>query len=219
MRFRKIKLLIYDQILRRDEKSDGLQKYPEDIIQCHETFVRSVREFSEAKVEIVHAILVRERIFQQQSFNFDVLPLWGDFKGVSIVLDHESNYKNAERENQYRRIIVFVAHPQRIFYASSEENTMQEKLTTVAAKTAKTKFVKGYYYTDRKWKEVVPSDSTNRVKRRFFDVGSFEISPEILGSNCSNSDGSLSLATYNSKVAEPSTAQETIGEMGFIHQR
>ena len=209
--FQKNQTLIYDQILRRDEKSEGLQKYPQDIIQSHETFVQSVRESSEAKVEIVHGALVRERIFQQQSSNFDILPLWGEFKGVSIVLDHESNYKNADRGNTYRRIIVFVAHPQRIFYASPEENTTQEKLTTVAAKIAKTKFVKGYY-TDRKWKEVVPSDFTNRVKRKFFDVGSSESSSEILGSNCSNSDGSLSLATYNSKVAEPSTTQEPIGE-------
>lgn len=219
MRFRKIKLLIYDQILRRDEKSDGLQKYPEDIIQCHETFVQSVLESSEAKVEIVHGVLVRERIFQEQSFNFDVLPLWGEFKGVSIVLDHESNYKNAERENMYRRIIVFVAHPQRIFYASSEENIMQEKLTTVAAEIAKTKFVKGYYYTDRKWKEAVPSDSTNRVKRRFFDVGSFEISPEILGSNCSNSDRSLSLATYKFESRRAFDAAGADRRMGFILQR
>ena len=51
---------------------------------------------------------------------------------------------------------------------------MQEKLRTVAARIAKTRFVKRYY-TGREWKEVVPSDFdfTNQVKRRFFDVGSF----------------------------------------------
>ena len=56
---------MYDQILRRDEKSEGLQKYPEEVIQCHEAFVQSVRESSEAKVVIFHGVLVKERIFRQ----------------------------------------------------------------------------------------------------------------------------------------------------------
>ena len=73
--FQQNQTLIYDQVLRREWNSEGLQRYPEDIIQRHETFVQSVRESSEAKIEIVHGALVRERIFQQQSFNFDVLPL------------------------------------------------------------------------------------------------------------------------------------------------
>ena len=80
--FQKEHTLIYDQILRRDEKSEGLQKYPKEVIQCHEAFIQSVRESSEAKVEIVHDALVRERVIRQQPFNSDILPLWGEYKGV-----------------------------------------------------------------------------------------------------------------------------------------
>lgn len=46
--------LTYDQILRREKKSEALEKYSEAVVQCHETFVRKIRESSEAKVEIIH---------------------------------------------------------------------------------------------------------------------------------------------------------------------
>ena len=116
--FQKGHTLIYDQIPRRDERSEELRGYPGEVIQCHEAFVQSVSESSEAKVEIVHGVLVKERMSQLQSFVFDVLPRWEEYKGVSIDLDCESNYRNAEKGHYYRRMIVFVVHPQRIFYAS-----------------------------------------------------------------------------------------------------
>ncbi len=157
--------LIYDHILRRDENSEGLQKYPEDVIQCHEAFVQTVRESSKAKVEIVPDAKVRERIFQCPSFDFEVLPLWGEYKGVSIVLNHESNYRNAEPGHKYRRIIVFAVHPQRFFFTNPEESVMQDRLITVAAKIAKTDFVEGYYI-DKKWRKVVPPNFRDQVKRK-----------------------------------------------------
>lgn len=163
--FQKGHTLIYDHILRRDENSEGLQKYPEDVIQCHEAFVQTVRESSEAKVEIVHGAKVRERIFRCPSFDFEVLPLWGKYKGVSIVLDHESNYRNAEPGHKYRRIIVFAVHPQRFFFTNPEESVMQDRLIAVAAKIAKTDFVEGYY-TDQKWRKVVPPNFRDQVKRK-----------------------------------------------------
>lgn len=46
--------LTYDQILRREKKLEALEKYPEAILQCHETFLRKIRESSEAKVEMIH---------------------------------------------------------------------------------------------------------------------------------------------------------------------
>jgi hypothetical protein len=41
--FEKGNSLIYDHLLRRDEKSEGLQMYPEDVVRCHEAFIQKVR--------------------------------------------------------------------------------------------------------------------------------------------------------------------------------
>lgn len=76
--FHKGHTLIRDHRLRRDEKSEGLQEYPEEIIQCHEVFVRSVRACSEASVGVVHGLPVRERMMRQKSCDRAVLPLWGE---------------------------------------------------------------------------------------------------------------------------------------------
>lgn len=60
--FKKNHSLLYDHLLRRDEKSKGLQKYPKDVVKCHEAFIQTVRESIEAKVEVVYGAAVRERM-------------------------------------------------------------------------------------------------------------------------------------------------------------
>ena len=79
--FEKDKSLIYDHLLRRDEKSEGLQNYPEDVKLCHEAYLQKVRESMEAKVEVIYGIAVKERMLQKQAFEFDLLPLWGGVRG------------------------------------------------------------------------------------------------------------------------------------------
>jgi hypothetical protein len=60
--FKKGSSLIYDHLLRRDEKSEGLKMYPEDVVRCHEAFIQKVRESMEAKVEVVYSTPVKERM-------------------------------------------------------------------------------------------------------------------------------------------------------------
>ena len=60
--FEKDKSLIYDHLFRRDEKSEGLQNYPEDVKLCHETYIQKVRESMEAKVEVVYGTPVKNRM-------------------------------------------------------------------------------------------------------------------------------------------------------------
>lgn len=96
----------------------------------------------------------------------------------------------------YRRVIVFVAHPNRIFYASQEEQIIQEKPITVAAKIAKINFVEGYY-TDRKWKEVVPTNFRNQATRKFFEIEFSDNQSQPQASSRSNSEGSLPLIAQN----------------------
>ena len=107
--FEKDKSLIYNHLLRRDEKSEGLKNYPEDITRCHEAYLQQVRESMEAKVEVVYGTPAKERMLQKQGFKFDILPLWGE---IYITSDRESNYSNPQQGHQYRRVIIFVAHPQ-----------------------------------------------------------------------------------------------------------
>jgi hypothetical protein len=131
--FEKGNSLIFDHLLRRDEKSEGLQMYPEDIVQCHEAFIQKVQESMEAKVEVVYGTPVKERMLQKQAYKLDLLPLWGEYEDIYIALDRESNYSNAQQGHRYRRIIVFVTHPQRFFYPKQGECTRQDKLLAVAA--------------------------------------------------------------------------------------
>ena len=167
--FKKGHALMYDRNLRSEEKSEAIKEYPEDIIQCHEAFIQSVRESSEAKVEVVHGARVRERMVRQLSFQHDVLPLWGHYKGVSIFLDRECNYKNKEKGHHYRRIIVFVPHPQSIFYAKPAELTAQDRSMEVAAGIARTNLIRDYS-TDGEWRVFVPKKFTNLAMNKHFGI-------------------------------------------------
>jgi hypothetical protein len=165
--FEKDKSLIYDHLLRRDEKSEGLQNYPEDVKLCHEVYLQKVRESMEAKVEVVYGAAVKERMLQKQAFEFDLLPLWGEYGDTYIILDHESNYSNPQQGYQYRRIIVFVSHPQRFFFARGGECARQDKLLAVAAKISRVGFIERYY-EDQKWRMIVPPNFQNMVKKKLF---------------------------------------------------
>ena len=131
-------------------------------------------------------------------------------RGVKIILDRESNYRNAERGHKYRRTIVCVAHPQRIFYASPEESVMQDRLISVAAKIAKTNFVKDYF-ADRRWKGIVPPTFMSLVKKKLFGIEFSDNQSEAPASSTSNSERLLPLNTKNSKTTELWTAQKRIG--------
>jgi hypothetical protein len=104
--FEKDKSLIYDHLLRRDEKSEGLQNYPEDVKLCHEIYLQKVRESMEAKVEVIYGTPVKNRMLREQAFKFDSLRLWGEYDDICIFLDRESNYSNAQQGQQYRRVTV-----------------------------------------------------------------------------------------------------------------
>ena len=171
MRSRKKKYLIYDHLLRRDEKSEGLENYPEEVKECHEAYVQKVRESMEAKVEVVYGTKVKKRMLQKQAFKFDPLRLWGEYEDICIFLDCESNYSNAQQEHQYRRVIIFAIHPQRFFYSPEGEPARQDKFLTVAAKISRVNSIERYY-EDQKWKAIVPPGFSNMAKRKLFGIPS-----------------------------------------------
>lgn len=156
--------LIYDQILRREEKSEASENYPEAVVRCHETFVRKIRESSEAKVEVIHGKAVKDWMNGRPSYRYDMLSLWAEYDGVDIALEHELNFENAQPGHRYRRILVFVRHPNRLFYRDDLESINQDQLMEVAAKIAQVKFVERYY-VDQKWRPYVTTDIKNRAIR------------------------------------------------------
>ena len=107
--------LIYDQFLRREMKSEGLKSYLEAVIQCHEKLAQKIRDSSEAKVKIIHGEAVKSWMEERPSYNYDILPWWGSFKGVNNALECETDFQNAQPAHRYRRILTFVRHPNRLF--------------------------------------------------------------------------------------------------------
>ena len=125
----------------------------------------------EAKVEVVYGTPVKERMLQEQAFKVDVLPLWGEYEGICIFLDCESNYSNAQQGHQYRRVTVLAIHPQRLFYSREGEPARQDKFLTVTAKISRVNSIERYY-EDQKWKAIVPPSFSILVKKEFFDTPS-----------------------------------------------
>jgi len=175
--FEKGNSLLYDHLLRRDEKSEGLKMYPEDVVQCHEAFIQKVRESMEAKVEVVYGKPVKERMLQKQAYKVDLLPLWGGYEG-------ESNYSNAQQGHRYRRVIVFAIHPQRFFFSKQGECAIQDKLLAVAAKIARVDVIERYY-EDQKWRMIVPHNFSSMVKKKHFSTPSKQSQSDRYNSNAS----------------------------------
>jgi hypothetical protein len=189
--FEKDKSLIYDHLLRRDEKSEGLQNYPEDVKLCHEIYLQKVRESMEAKVEVIYGTPVKNRMLREQAFKFDSLRLWGEYDDICIFLDRESNYSNAQQGQQYRRVTVWAIHPQRLFYSREGEPARQDKFLTVAAKISRVNSIERYY-EDQKWKAIVPPSFSILAKKKFFGTPSEQPQNEGDRSNISSPvDGKL----------------------------
>ena len=82
--FQEGKTLLFDHLHRQSAKSEGLKTYPETVINAHEDFTRQIMGSSAAKVEIVYGRHVQKRILKIMKCS--LLPLWGRFKGIFLVL-------------------------------------------------------------------------------------------------------------------------------------
>jgi hypothetical protein len=77
--------LLFDHIHRRESTSEAIEEYHEKVLECHEDFTDSIAESMKAKVEIIWGQKVQQRLIQTE--DIAVLPLWGDFEDVVIMLD------------------------------------------------------------------------------------------------------------------------------------
>lgn len=106
--------LLYDQIHRRDADSNGSMRYPPYVIQAHHEWTMKIWESSEAKIEIVYGRAAQRGIVANPTLpvNVTALPLWGAYAGLVILLIHEDNFRNAQKEYRFRRVMICAKHPQ-----------------------------------------------------------------------------------------------------------
>lgn len=90
--------LVFDHLHRRSEDFESLETLPEPVLDCHEDHTRDISESMSAKVELLHGRKVLNRILstRDNAWKFTALPLWGPFEGVTLLLAHESKYRNAD---------------------------------------------------------------------------------------------------------------------------
>ncbi|KAL9037621.1 MAG: hypothetical protein Q9180_003614 [Flavoplaca navasiana] len=130
--FRQGESLLFDHVHRRSAKSEGLEQYPQAVISAHEEFTRQIMASSAAKVEVIYGRIVQRRILQTMSCH--ILPLWGRFSEILLVLVHGSNFNNAEKAFLYRKVMLFATHPQRMFYEPKGSSVaVRQDLTFEAA--------------------------------------------------------------------------------------
>ncbi|KAJ5785063.1 uncharacterized protein N7503_010275 [Penicillium pulvis] len=109
--------LLFDHLARRDISRHCKEIYPEDLFDIHEEFTFALRAAMKAKVEICWGANVRQRMLKK--LDLEPLRLWGDFTGLTLYLELTSDKKN------WKRFVIFVAHPQRFMYVKSDGERAQ----------------------------------------------------------------------------------------------
>ncbi|KAL9124179.1 MAG: hypothetical protein Q9217_006469 [Psora testacea] len=158
--FRKRESLILNHIHRRDARSEGVINYPKLVRAVHEDRARRIMALSAAKVEIVYGRVIQQRLLQ--TMKCTILPLWDRFNGIFLVLIHESNFDNADERYEYRRVILFAAHPHRMFYEQigSLVAVRQDQTFEVTSLITDLKVeVDTKYYQLKKWYGKIPTPS------------------------------------------------------------
>jgi hypothetical protein len=159
--------LLFDHIHRRSEDSEAIEgdEYPPNVLQCHEQFTDAIAQSMLAKVEVIFGKKVQKRILQQQEI--DILPLWGEFEGVLLLLAHETSYGNQDIRYKLRRVMLIACHPQHMYYHSAGDSISirQEKTLAVAVLMTGDRnipWIQGYY-SKKLWLRLVPN--TVRLRR------------------------------------------------------
>lgn len=169
--FRKGDTLIYDYLHRRSRRSEGLTTYPTNVLNAHEEFTRRILESSAAKVEIVYGKAVQKRILE--TMKTTVIPLWGHFQGVFLFLLHEVNFQNHDERYMFRKVLLFAAHPQHMFYQRRGFDHIQDRILEAAVLMADPSLnFNPNYFKHRLWESRV---SLAHMNKRFLDRALMEM--------------------------------------------
>lgn len=163
--------LLFDHIHRREARSEAIEKYPSNVLQCHEDFTSAIAQSMQAKVEIVYGQKVQSRLLQTQAIW--VLPLWGNFEGLILFLALEKGYSNKDPRFQLRRIMLMAGHPQHIFYCARNSDTTLHQEKIMEAATLMTNnavpWVDGYF-TQKIWLCIIPGILEKQEIKAFGEV-------------------------------------------------
>lgn len=137
------KTLIFDHLSRR-ESIDGLQVYPQTILDIHETWLSKIRSNMAAKVEVVYGKKVRNRM--SQIYDLEPFELWGEYE--SIVLHLEWFPSDTVFEKSLARLVVPAYHPQ-VFLSpgAARYGVRQDTILRIAHELAGLAYKDGFYKT------------------------------------------------------------------------
>src|SRR5204863_9431023 len=76
--------LMFDHVHRRSATSEAIATYPETVLSAHEAFTHQIMSSSAARVEVIYGQHVQRRILK--TMKCSLLPLWGPYSGVFLVL-------------------------------------------------------------------------------------------------------------------------------------
>jgi hypothetical protein len=78
--------LVFDHVHRRSERSEAVEgeEYPREVLRCHTQFTDDMEQSMEAKVEILYGTRLQKEMVR--TLDFTVLPLWGEFEGIIVLL-------------------------------------------------------------------------------------------------------------------------------------
>jgi hypothetical protein len=152
---------LFNQIPRRSHGSETIDrhKFPDDVQRCHLKFTADVVDSIHAKVEILYGAKVEVYVREHQS-HF-ILPLWGEFEGVELLLMREEGYGNPDKNYEFRRVVVCGSHPQYLQkpHPNLEIDARQDIITKAARLMAggngRIPLVPNYYF-EQKWKPSNP---------------------------------------------------------------
>ena len=157
--YRENETLIYDHLHRRSKKSEGLENYPENVVECHEQFIQKIMESSHARIEAVYGRQVQVRVLHSGP-KITAIPLWGSFANIVLYFVHEDNFGNKQPGHCFRIVLLFATHPQRMFYEreGGEIAVRQDRILEAAVRIADATITfQADYYQAKRWREYVPS--------------------------------------------------------------
>lgn len=121
---------LYDHLFRR-EASDGFKRYPQQILEIHETFTTTLRAEMNAVIDVCWGCAVKNRMLR--TLKLEPLQLWGKFDQVQIFLEWKHDPGEIPNDKQLVRFVVFVAHAEAMIYATRTTLGRKQDLYLTAA--------------------------------------------------------------------------------------
>lgn len=181
--YRENKTLTYDHLHRRSKKSDGLERFPEKVVECHEHTTQKIVELSHVTVEVPYGRHIQARVLQS-GLQLTAIPLWDSFTNIVLYFVHEDNFENEQPGHQFRKIILFATHPQRTFYEPKDGEIAfrQDRILEVAVQIIDATInFQADYYQNKRWQECVPSINELAQYRaaKLYETFFFEDLPKV----------------------------------------